>query len=386
MDLSREAFTARFGMPDVSRALSGFTPPHDTATVLALVSHLRPRRVLEIGTAAGHMTANLTAFTPPDAIVYSLGVVAEDAPKSGTPSQDYEVPGRDQFARHLNHFGTGHKALLVTADSRAYDFARLAPLDLAFVDGGHDSATARSDSVNAYHALRPGGCLVWHDLPSTTTWVEVEKAVSGLAFREPVYKIAGSGVAFLMKGEGIGGSAGAETARVAVAWDGEFAAVHSLAAVNRAVCSELVARGHEVAIARSPTHTLGATPVPLAAELASRLGRELPGAVIVRHRWPPDFTPPAGDGAFVLIQPWEYGRIPKTWVEPITAVVDEVWAYSRSVLRAYVAGGVPEDRLALVPPGVDTELYRPSFDRLPLLDDEDGEAFVRGWDNSTEGV
>src|SRR5262249_4835861 len=47
----------RFGSPDTSRALCGFTGPKDTHAVLALLSHCRPRRVLEVGTALGHMTA-----------------------------------------------------------------------------------------------------------------------------------------------------------------------------------------------------------------------------------------------------------------------------------------------------------------------------------------
>jgi glycosyltransferase involved in cell wall biosynthesis/tetratricopeptide (TPR) repeat protein len=366
VELSREAFAGRFGSLDTSRALAGFTPPHDTAAVLTLVAYQRPRRVLEIGTAAGHMTANLTVFTPADAIVYSLGIVAEDGAKSGTQAQEYEVPRRDQFAKHLNHFGTAHKAQLITADSRTYDFNRLTPLDFVFVDGGHDYQTARSDSLRAYQALRPGGLLVWHDLPSPTPWVEVEKAVADLAFPEPVYKIAGTGVAFLVKGEGVGGAAHADTAKVAVSWDGEFEAVHSLAAVNRAVCGELVARGHDVALLRSSARAPGATPFELPEELVSRLGRELPNAVTVRHRWPPDFSAPGGNSAFVLMQPWEYGRLPRAWIEPIIATVDEVWAYSRSVLRTYVASGVPEDRIVLVPPGVDPDFYRPGLDPLLL--------------------
>jgi glycosyltransferase involved in cell wall biosynthesis/tetratricopeptide (TPR) repeat protein/predicted O-methyltransferase YrrM len=364
VELSREAFTSRFGSVDTSRSLAGFTPPHDTAAVLSLVAYQRPRRVLEIGTAAGHMTANLTAFTPADAVVYSMGIVAEDGAKSGTQAQEYEVPRRDQFAKHINHFGTAHKAQLITADSRTYDFTRLAPLDFVFVDGGVDYQTARSDSLRAYHSLRPGGLLVWHDLPSPTPWVEVEKAVADVAFPEPVYKIAGTGVAFLVKGESVGGAANADTANVAVSWDGEFSAIHSLAAVNRAVCAELVARGHDVALLQSRSNL--ATPFELPEELASRLARELPNAVTVRHRWPPDFSAPVSKGAFVLMQPWEYGRLPRAWIEPILTTVDEVWAYSRSVLRAYVASGVPEARVMLVPPGVDPDLYRPGLDPLPL--------------------
>jgi len=88
--------------------------------------------------------------------------------------------------------------------------------------------------------------------------------------------------------------------------------------------------------------------------------------VIVRHRWPPDFTPPADRGAFVLVQPWEYGRLPKAWVEPILESVDEVWAYSRSVERCYVASGIPPERVKVVPLGVDIDRFRPGLEPLPL--------------------
>ncbi|MCE9562617.1 MAG: glycosyltransferase, partial [Planctomycetes bacterium] len=364
--LSRDEFTTRFGTIDASRALSGFTPPQDTVAVLTLVTRERPRRVLEIGTALGQMTANLTAFTPPDATVFSLGIVGEGPPPASTNSQEYEIPRRDQFARFLNHFGTGYKAQLITADSRAFDFSRLGMLDFVFVDGGHEAATVRSDSLNSYQSLRSGGCLVWHDLPSPVTWVEVEKAVSELGLPEPVYQVAGTGVAFLFKGEGLQAQAGADTPRVAIAWDGEFSAVHSLASVNRGICSELVARGQDVSLNPGSVKVIGATPFELPVELISRLGRALPGAVTVRHRWPPDFTPPPGGLPFVLYHPWEFGRIPRAWVEPILNTIDEVWAYSRSVLRAYVASGVPEDRVALVPPGVDLDQYRPDLEPLPL--------------------
>lgn len=364
--LSPEALAARFGTPDTSAALCGYTPPADTHVVLALVAHLRPRRLLEVGTAAGHMTANLTAWAPPDAAVITLGVVAEDGPRSGAGAQQSEVPPCAAFARHVNHFGTADRAFLVTADTRGYDFARLAPLDFAFVDGGHDAATVRADTLGAYAALRPGGCLVWHDWASPVPWVEVTPAVLALGLPEPVYHPAGTGVAFLFKGEAVGAAAGPDHPVVSLAWEGEVAAVHSLAAANRAVCLELAARGHRLTLVPCPRYILGATPQAVPPELADRVGSGDDADVVVRHRWPPDFTPPAGRGAFVLVQPWEYGRLPRAWVEPVVAAVDEVWAYSRAVERTYVASGVPADRVRVVPLGVDPDRFRPGLDPLPL--------------------
>jgi hypothetical protein len=60
LGMSRVEFSARFGRPDLNGALCGYTREDDTRAVLTLLCHAAPRRILEIGTALGHMTANLT--------------------------------------------------------------------------------------------------------------------------------------------------------------------------------------------------------------------------------------------------------------------------------------------------------------------------------------
>src|SRR5262249_7491301 len=69
-------------------------------------------------------------------------------------------------------------------------------------------------------------------------------------------------------------------------------------------------------------------PPPRAARLHAPLGR--PCEVHARHRWPPDFAPPPA-GRFVLMQPWEFGSLPRAWAGPIADHVGEVWAYTRAV-------------------------------------------------------
>src|SRR5258708_31774021 len=102
--LAAEAFQRSFGGGDFGRAVTGFTPAADTGVVLTLLAHARPQRVLEIGTAAGHMTANLTEWSPEDAQVFSLGVVRDlNVPTS--PEQQHDDPPRSEFARLANQFG-----------------------------------------------------------------------------------------------------------------------------------------------------------------------------------------------------------------------------------------------------------------------------------------
>ena len=73
----------------------------------------------------------------------------------------------------------------------------------------------------------------------------------------------------------------------------------------------------------------------------------------VRHQWPPKLEPPP-QGRWVLMQPWEFGSLPKAWL-PALRQVDEVWAYSRSVRDCYLDAGMPADRVHVVPLGVDPE-------------------------------
>src|SRR5262249_6251718 len=149
----------------------GFTPREDTHVVLTLLAHTQARRILEIGTAEGHMTANLTEWSAEDATIFTLGIT-DDMTGASRPEQHYEAPPRQVLGRLCGHFGKGDKVFQVTADSLHYDFTRLAPLDFAFIDGAHDLEHVLSDTRKVHEALRPGGCMVWHDFGSATPWVE----------------------------------------------------------------------------------------------------------------------------------------------------------------------------------------------------------------------
>jgi glycosyltransferase involved in cell wall biosynthesis len=399
---------------DLSGALCGYTRENDTRAVLTLLCHAVPTRVLEIGTALGHMTANLTRWTPADSWVFTLGLV-EGMPRAaaGAMEQRGDTPAQREWGRFANYFGTAHKAFFIMADSMTYDFGRLAPLDFVFIDGAHDMEHVLNDSRKAYDALAPGGWLVWHDFDSPVPWVRVREAVEQMGFVEEVVHVEGTEVAFLRKGvwpsfgqaeqsrpapgdgaqqldhalrlgasstfgrtlpvEALippphtlrhGGSAtfghplpvGARGTMggVSVAWEGEFEELHSLALVNRAVCRELVCRGHDVRRIEAHARVLN----------ARRDDGATPALMHVRHQWPPKMERPL-EGKWVLMQPWEFGSIPKGWL-PMLGRVDEVWAYSRYVRDCYLDAGVPPERVQIIPLGVDPEVYRPGVERLHL--------------------
>jgi glycosyltransferase involved in cell wall biosynthesis/tetratricopeptide (TPR) repeat protein len=370
LSMGRGEFAARFGSPDVSRALSGYTRAADTRAVLTLLAHARPRRVLEVGTALGHMTANLTEWTPDDAHVFSLDIVRGMA-AAGTPEQDCEAPPRAQFGSLADHFGKAHKAYFIIADSLNYDFGRLSPLDFVFIDGGHDLEHAINDTRRAYEAIRPGGWLVWHDFGSRVPWVRVREAIDQLALPDPVIHVAGTEVAFLRKRAPLPAPRSECAARrpVRVIWDGDLEGLHSLALVNRALCRALLDRGHDLGLLARPEADGVQIPerLPEDPRLSARFGRGPeggPAQVHVRHRWPPRLDPPP-EGRWVFMQPWEFGSLPSAWL-PALRQVDEVWAYSRSVRDCYLDAGVSPARVHLVPLGVDPAIFHPGAQPLPL--------------------
>ncbi len=97
----------------------------------------------------------------------------------------------------------------------------------------------------------------------------------------------------------------------------------------------------------------------------------------MRHAWPHDLTAP-GAGRLALIQPWEFGTVPRAWVEATHDAVDEVWVPSAYVRSMFVDCGVEAGRVHVVPNGVDLEAYRPDGPRRDGLPEGRRLLFVGG--------
>lgn len=145
-----------------------------------------------------------------------------------------------------------------------------------------------------------------------------------------------------------------------VHWRGDILADHSLATVNRELVKRLAAstdlrvealtveipQGSEYL---SDLSGIGGIGIPLS---------RAPVSVEVRHAWPPDFSLSTAQ-RLVMIQPWEFGGIPDAWIGPMSTLVDETWVPSTWVRDCYIRSGVPAERIAVVPHGVDTSIFTP---------------------------
>lgn len=153
---------------------------------------------------------------------------------------------------------------------------------------------------------------------------------------------------------------GTKGSKSTILWEGSQFVIHSLALVNRELCLQLMDRGHEISILPFEPDQFGPEKDPRFARIADRVHKPLSREpdLHVRHQWPPNFTTPP-EGRWVMIQPWEYGRLPEEWIEPMSNLVDEIWVPSRHVLKTYLASGIPADRVHVIPNGVNTRLFHP---------------------------
>lgn len=146
-----------------------------------------------------------------------------------------------------------------------------------------------------------------------------------------------------------------------VRWVGGVYGDESLAGVNRELCVRLA--GHDGFQVLPSTTEFPPFSTVNEQRVRAALAMQPTGvagdvAVEVRHQWPPDFGPAAGR-SLVVVQPWEYGSIPKSWVEGLNANVDEVWCPTTWVKDVFVADGVDWARVHVVPNGTDTSLFTP---------------------------
>jgi glycosyltransferase involved in cell wall biosynthesis/SAM-dependent methyltransferase len=154
---------------------------------------------------------------------------------------------------------------------------------------------------------------------------------------------------------------------VVVAWEGTFLDFGSLSCVNRQFTQCLAA---QPGIALSLVGARNLAGSAAACQEFQDLSRKLKTAaakdtqVTIRHQWPPDWSRPKR-GTLVVIQPWEFGALPKDWVKA-AAGVDEFWVPSNYVRQVYVDSGIAPEKVFVVPNGVDADRFREGAEPMKL--------------------
>lgn len=85
----------------------------------------------------------------------------------------------------------------------------------------------------------------------------------------------------------------------------------------------------------------------------------------IYHNSPPLFKPP-GRGYWIMMQPWEFGRLPVDWIYPFNNLIDCVWVYSDFLKSCYIDSGVSPDKISVIHPGVNSNIFNERAGKLNL--------------------
>jgi glycosyltransferase involved in cell wall biosynthesis len=170
-------------------------------------------------------------------------------------------------------------------------------------------------------------------------------------------------------------SAAAGGERVRVAFQGEFFAYNSMATVNRELARALLASGAApfgqaqdrlVIVPDEPAPEPAVAADPRFDELRATMRRGVPPCdVLIRQsNGAADFRRVPGARATVQILPWEYGALPRSWIDGLRAGgADEVWTPTEYCRTMFLEAGIPSERVVVVPNGIDPARFSPD---LPL--------------------
>jgi hypothetical protein len=132
----------------------------DAECIGTVVCNANPSVVLEIGTAAGRTTA-LMAINAPQAQVYTLNIPPEElfAGKGGELTTI--VLEREKIGSYYRERGLKNVTQFL-ADSAEWEPC-IGPIDVALVDGCHDTEFVYNDTRKILKTVKPGSFVLWHD-------------------------------------------------------------------------------------------------------------------------------------------------------------------------------------------------------------------------------
>lgn len=132
----------------------------DAESLATVIRNVQPEVALEIGTADG-MGTILMSVNSPSSRIYTVNIPPEEilAGKGGrftTVALERDKIGCAYRARNLSNITQ------VFANTATWT-PNIGTIDVAFIDGCHDSDFVYNDTKKILQHMRPGGFVLWHD-------------------------------------------------------------------------------------------------------------------------------------------------------------------------------------------------------------------------------
>ncbi len=155
--------------------------------------------------------------------------------------------------------------------------------------------------------------------------------------------------------------------KINIVWEGSQFVYHSLALINRKICSELIKTSSvELTIIPYENDTFSPendSQLQLLQQHDIRNKKESDISVkklpylCIRHSWPPKKELPQG-AKWIIMQPWEFTTHRKDFVD-IFQQANEIWTPSLWSRNSFVNSGITAEKVQVIPNGIDPKLHTP---------------------------
>jgi len=132
----------------------------DAETLGTVVCNINPSICLEIGTAFGHSTA-LIALNAPESKVYTVNIPPEEIVSGKGGKQTTLAIEREKIGSYYRQRGLLNVTQIMA--NTAHWEPDFGPIDVAFVDGCHDTDFVFNDTRKILTHMQAGSYLIWHD-------------------------------------------------------------------------------------------------------------------------------------------------------------------------------------------------------------------------------
>ena len=132
----------------------------DAECLGTIARNANPKVCLEIGTAEGHSTA-LIAVNAPQAEVFTINIPPEDVYAGEGGVLTTAAFARQQIGSYYRERGLTNVVQILENSARWKP--DIGTIDIAFIDGCHDTDFVYNDTLKILEHAKPGSFLLWHD-------------------------------------------------------------------------------------------------------------------------------------------------------------------------------------------------------------------------------
>jgi predicted O-methyltransferase YrrM len=144
----------------------------DAETLGSVVRNVIPKVCVDIGTASGHSAA-LMAVNAPQAQIYTINIPLEEIIAGEGGLLTTIALSREEIGAYYRQRAINNITQILANTARW--MPDMETIDVAFIDGSHDTEFVYNDTRKVLKCMVPGSFIVWHDfnpaLQDTYHWI-----------------------------------------------------------------------------------------------------------------------------------------------------------------------------------------------------------------------